>query len=102
MKIMKRKNIKKVFVLCCLYNLIRKIFYYKDLVKNEFIANNDNIKDYTFHLFLIHNNKPVEHLDEEITNVIKDLVKLKLISYQNFQLLLYIFHQMSILLIINY
>jgi len=69
-----------------LFNLINKINYYKDLVKNEFILNKDDIDKYSIHLFLIYNNKPVENIEGIFQERIKLLKGNSLLPYEGFYL----------------
>ena len=82
----KNKDYKKTiyYVLC---NLINKIKFYKDLVVNEFLSKDDNIKNYSFRLLLIFDNKPVKEFSSQIIEILKELHGKNLINYHNFEII---------------
>ena len=68
------KSILDKTLIFTLNKLIRKKHYYYELVKNEFLKNSEDIKNYKFLFCLIYNNIPVKNIEKIVENDLKTLI----------------------------
>ena len=95
-----KKNIQRSLYFVIL-KLIKKIDYYIDLIKNEFLNDSDQISSYQFQLFLIYNNKPILDINSSIKICIENLIRNNLITHEFFFQVIYAVPALSSLKITN-
>ena len=64
-----------------LYKLVKKIDYYHDFVKYEYLKNIQDINQYKFQLFLVYDNKPISQMNNYILTCFDNFIKKDYIKY---------------------
>ena len=72
-----------------IFKLIKKIEYYYEFVKYEYLTNSKQINSYKFQLFLIYDNKPITQMNEHIRTCLNNIIKKNHIKYEFFFQMVY-------------
>lgn len=64
-----------------LYKLVKKIDYYYDFIKYEYLDNSQEIDKYVFQLFLVYDNKPISQMNNYIKACFDNFIKKDFIKY---------------------
>ena len=64
-----------------LYKLVKKIDYYYDFIKYEYLNNSQEIDKYVFQLFLVYDNKPISQMNNYIKTCFDNFIKKDFIKY---------------------
>ena len=95
-----KKDIQRALYFVIL-KLIKKIDFYIDLIKYEFLNDAEQITSYSIQLFLIYNNKPIYDINSSIQKCIQNLILHNLIKHNFYFQVVYAVPALSSLNIYN-